>query len=37
MPPEKSLDILAKEAKAGKLDADLFRVFVEAKVYLAPG
>ncbi|MBW8887779.1 MAG: GAF domain-containing protein [Fibrobacteres bacterium] len=37
MPPEKSLEILAKEAKAGKLDADLFRVFVEAKVYLPPG
>jgi HD-GYP domain-containing protein (c-di-GMP phosphodiesterase class II) len=37
MPTEKALAILDKEAQAGKLDADLFRVFVEAKVYLPPG
>ena len=32
--PEKSLDILEMEVKAGKLDADLFRLFVESKSYL---
>jgi len=33
MPAEKALAILEKEVKAGKLDADLFRVFVAAGIY----
>jgi HD-GYP domain-containing protein (c-di-GMP phosphodiesterase class II) len=37
IPPEKALGILEKEAKSGKLDAELFRIFVGAKVYLAAG
>jgi len=34
LPPEKSLDILEMEVKAGKLDADLFGLFVESKAYM---
>lgn len=34
LPPEKALDILAMEVKGGKLDAELFRLFVESKAYL---
>jgi HD-GYP domain-containing protein (c-di-GMP phosphodiesterase class II) len=34
MPPERALGILEAEAKAGKLDADLFRVFIDARIYL---
>jgi HD-GYP domain-containing protein (c-di-GMP phosphodiesterase class II) len=34
MPPERALGILEAEAKAGKLDSDLFRVFADAKIYL---
>jgi HD-GYP domain-containing protein (c-di-GMP phosphodiesterase class II) len=33
VPVEKALGILDDEAKQGKLDADLLRVFVEARVY----
>ena len=33
VPVEKALDILDDEAKHGKLDPDLLRVFVEAKVF----
>lgn len=36
MPPERALDILDKEAKAGKLDSDLLGLFKEAKIYLPP-
>ncbi|HKP95943.1 MAG TPA: HD domain-containing phosphohydrolase [Fibrobacteria bacterium] len=34
MPAEKALDILNLEVKAGKIDAELFRIFVEGRVYL---
>lgn len=34
LPPEKSLEILEMEVKGGKLDADLFRLFVESKAYM---
>jgi HD-GYP domain-containing protein (c-di-GMP phosphodiesterase class II) len=34
LPSEKALDILAAEVKTGKIDPELFRVFVDAKVYL---
>jgi response regulator RpfG family c-di-GMP phosphodiesterase len=34
MPPERALGILEAEAKAGKLDADLVRVFTDARIYL---
>ena len=34
LPPEKSLEILEMEVKAGKLDADLFRLFVDSKAYM---
>jgi|GEM_PF-148803 len=34
LPPEKSLDILAMEVQGGKLDAELFRLFVESKAYM---
>ncbi len=34
LPPEKALDILAMEVKGGKLDAELFRLFVDSKAYL---
>ncbi len=33
VPTEKALDILQAEVKAGLLDAELFRLFVEAEVY----
>jgi HD-GYP domain-containing protein (c-di-GMP phosphodiesterase class II) len=33
LPPGQALDILQAEARAGKVDADLLEVFVEAKVY----
>lgn len=33
LPTEKALDILGYEVKAKKLDEDLFKIFVEAKVY----
>ncbi|MDH5649522.1 MAG: GAF domain-containing protein [Gammaproteobacteria bacterium] len=31
--PDRALDILASEVKTGKLDNDLFRIFVETKAY----
>lgn len=34
LPPEKALDILDMEVKGGKLDGELFRLFVESKAYL---
>jgi hypothetical protein len=34
LPPEKSLEILEMEVKAGKIDADLFGLFVESKAYM---
>lgn len=33
LPVEKALDILGFEVKANKLDADLYKIFVESKVY----
>ncbi len=33
VPPEKALDILGYEVKEGKVDGELFKVFVEANVY----
>lgn len=33
VPVEKALDILAMDVKASKVDPDLFRIFVESKVY----
>jgi len=33
MPPEKALDIVASEVKRGQLDADLFEVFLGARVW----
>ncbi len=33
IPAEQALDILAYEVKAGRLDADLFQLFTDAKVY----
>lgn len=33
LPVEKALDILGFEVKANKLDADLYKIFVDAKVY----
>jgi HD-GYP domain-containing protein (c-di-GMP phosphodiesterase class II) len=33
VPVDKALDILAMEVKQGKLDADLFTLFVDARVY----
>jgi HD-GYP domain-containing protein (c-di-GMP phosphodiesterase class II) len=33
VPLEKALDIISYEVKAGKCDADLFKMFVEAKVW----
>ena len=33
VPVGKALDILAEETKAGLMDPDLFRIFVDAKVY----
>ncbi len=36
MPTEKALDIIGFEVKGGKIDAELFRIFVDARVYLPP-
>jgi HD-GYP domain-containing protein (c-di-GMP phosphodiesterase class II) len=36
MPTEKALDILAADVKRGQLDAHLFEVFVEARVWTLP-
>jgi HD-GYP domain-containing protein (c-di-GMP phosphodiesterase class II) len=36
VPVERALEILDEEAKAGKLDNDLLRVFVEARLYDLP-
>ena len=33
IPPQKSLDILEEECRAGNLDFELFRIFKEDKVY----
>jgi HD-GYP domain-containing protein (c-di-GMP phosphodiesterase class II) len=33
VPPEKALAILDEEVKAGKLDMDLFKLFVEAEIF----
>jgi HD-GYP domain-containing protein (c-di-GMP phosphodiesterase class II) len=33
VPPEKALAILEEEVKAGKLDMDLFKLFVEAEIF----
>lgn len=33
MPMERALDILAEEAKAGKIDTDLYGIFIEAKAF----
>ncbi len=33
LPPEQALDILRDEARAGKVDADLFEVFVASRVW----
>jgi hypothetical protein len=33
MPAEKALDILSGDVKRGQLDAELFEVFVSARVY----
>jgi HD-GYP domain-containing protein (c-di-GMP phosphodiesterase class II) len=33
LPAERALDIIARDARNGKLNADLFKVFVEAEVY----
>ncbi len=34
VPVDKALDILQMEAKAGKLDQDLLRIFIEAEIYI---
>ena len=36
VPTERALDILNEEVRNGALDADLYRLFVDAKVYEAP-
>jgi HD-GYP domain-containing protein (c-di-GMP phosphodiesterase class II) len=36
MPAEKALDIIRFDVDAGKIDAELFRIFVEGRVYAAP-
>jgi len=33
MPTERALDILAEEAGAGKIDADLYRIFVDSRAF----
>jgi HD-GYP domain-containing protein (c-di-GMP phosphodiesterase class II) len=33
VPVERALDILDEEAKAGKIDTDLYRIFVDAKAF----
>jgi HD-GYP domain-containing protein (c-di-GMP phosphodiesterase class II) len=35
MPPEKALDIIGFEVKGGKIDPELFKIFLEGRVYLA--
>ena len=37
VPPTRALDIMSQEVTRGQLDKDLFRVFVDAKVYETPG
>jgi len=34
VPPTQALEILEDEVKQGKVDADLLRIFIDAKVYL---
>jgi HD-GYP domain-containing protein (c-di-GMP phosphodiesterase class II) len=34
VPTEKALDIIASEVKGGKLDSELYRLFIDAKVYM---
>jgi HD-GYP domain-containing protein (c-di-GMP phosphodiesterase class II) len=36
MPAEKALDIIRFDVEAGKIDAELFRIFLEGRVYIAP-
>lgn len=36
IPTDKALDILGFEVKEGKLDPDLYHLFLEAKIYLPP-
>ncbi|MFN8091673.1 MAG: hypothetical protein U0599_05510 [Vicinamibacteria bacterium] len=36
VPPERAIDILQKDVQAGRLDGELLRVFVEAKIYELP-
>lgn len=36
MPAEKALDIIHMDVKGGKIDAELFRIFVEGRAYLPP-
>jgi HD-GYP domain-containing protein (c-di-GMP phosphodiesterase class II) len=36
MPAERALDIIGLDVEAGKIDAELFRIFVEGRVYVAP-
>jgi HD-GYP domain-containing protein (c-di-GMP phosphodiesterase class II) len=36
MPEERALDIINMDVKAGKIDAELFRIFVEGRVYRIP-
>jgi HD-GYP domain-containing protein (c-di-GMP phosphodiesterase class II) len=33
MPPDKALDVIQFEVKAGKIDPELFQIFVEGRVY----
>jgi HD-GYP domain-containing protein (c-di-GMP phosphodiesterase class II) len=33
VPPDKALDILVQDAKAGQVDTDLLDLFIEAKVF----
>ena len=33
LPPDRALDILAEEARANKIDTDLFHIFVESSAY----
>ncbi len=35
VPPERAIDILHMDARAGKLDIELLKIFIEAGVYLA--
>ncbi|HTR21039.1 MAG TPA: HD domain-containing phosphohydrolase [Gemmatimonadales bacterium] len=36
VPPTRALDIMSSEVQRGQLDADLFKVFVDARVFEAP-